>query len=134
MEKIRHELRNGHRGSPWPAAALAAAAAAAGAPDSRALAPEIISPMSTPTPWKEPAKPLIAESKSELHEIKSPIGIFSEALLTQADPATSVPVSSAFLKTRRNAKPAPPAFEIPAVQAIPNEPVTSSAPKPYVAT
>src|SRR5258708_15128653 len=41
MEKIRHELRNGHRGSPRQAVPLAASAA----PDSRALAPEIISPL-----------------------------------------------------------------------------------------
>ena len=127
MEKIRHELRNGYRGSPRQATPAAAAAAA---PDSRALAPEVISPISTPAPWKEPAKPVIAESKSELRGIKSPIGIFSEVLPKQTDPA-SVPVSSAFLKPRTTAKPAP-AFEIPAVQASPNEPVISSAPKPYV--
>jgi len=131
MEKIRHELRNGHRGSPGQAAPTAAAAAAA-APDSRALAPEIILPISTPALWKEPAKPVVAESKSEFHEIKSPIGIFSEALPKQAEPAVSAPISSAFLKTRSTARPAPSAFEIPAVQASLNEPVISSAPKPYV--
>src|SRR5258708_12878652 len=45
MEKIRHELRNGHRGSPWPAAALAAAPAPAAPPHPPPPPPEIIPPI-----------------------------------------------------------------------------------------
>jgi hypothetical protein len=129
MEKIRHELRNGYRNSSRQAAP--AATAAAPAPDTGPVAPEIISQISTPALSEKPAKPVVAESKSELHEIKSPIGI-SETLPKQTEPATSAKISSAFLKTRGTAKAAPCAFQIPAVQAISNEPVISSAPRPYV--
>src|SRR5260370_21980402 len=54
MEKIRHELRNGHRSSPRQAAAAAAAAAAS---DSRAVPPEMISPRRPPAPRHEPPQP-----------------------------------------------------------------------------
>ncbi len=129
MEKIRHELRNGYRNSSRQAAP--AATAAAPAHDTGPVAPETISQISAPAPSEKPAKPVVAEPKSELHEIKSPIGI-SETLPKRTEPAISAPISSAFLKTRGTAKPAPSAFEIPAVQAISNEPVISSAPRPYV--
>ena len=126
MEKIRHELRNGYRSSPRQTAPPAVA------PAPRPVAPEIISKISAPAPSEKPAEPGVAETKSEPHEIKAPIGISSETVPKPTGPATSVQVSSAFLKTRSSARPAPPAFEIPAVQAIPNESVISSAPRPYV--